>query len=79
MFPVLAAVRSARHEPLGSCPTQADNSTNAALDLLWDPRRAEALQLAVVQRAEDAAANAAAAQQLHAMGYRRETGLGPRV
>ena len=49
---------------------QADNNTNAALDLLSDPTQVEALQLAVVKSTEDAAANAAAAQQLRSMGYR---------
>ena len=51
-------------------PSQADNSTNAALDALSDVARAEDLQLAVVRAAEDAAANAAAAAQLRSMGYR---------
>lgn len=36
-----------------------------------DPPRAEALQLAAVQTAEDAAANGAAAAQLAAMGFKR--------
>ena len=49
---------------------QADNNTNAALDLLSDPAQVETLQLAVVKSTEDAAANAAAAQQLCSMGYR---------
>lgn len=52
------------------CLVQADNSTNAALDLLSDPAHVEALQLAVVTSTEDAAANAAAAEQLRSMGYR---------
>jgi len=52
------------------CFAQADNNTNAALDLLSDPAHVEALQLAVVKSTEDAAANTAAAEQLRSMGYR---------
>lgn len=50
---------------------QAENDTNTALDAMVDPTQAEALQLAVVQTAEDTAANEAAATQLVTMGFKR--------
>lgn len=50
---------------------QAENDTNTALDAMVDPTQAESLQLAVVQTAEDTAANEAAATQLVTMGFKR--------
>ena len=50
---------------------QAESDTNAALDTLTDPAKAEALQLAAFQTAADVPANAAAAEQLAVMGFKR--------